>query len=106
MNPIQEKALERLIEKQTKSRKDITKILVRDFPIEEDIADLIAFDATNQAVGTKAIDAYNKIQFRRKAKDFIMNFGKVALRSLLYILPTALLLFIIFWVVTGMYACA
>ena len=73
MNPIKEKALEQLINKTVKSQTEIKKILVRDFPIDEDLAAIIASDATNQAIGLHDIKRYSRIQRTKAVKAFITN---------------------------------
>lgn len=66
-----ESELEKLIAKQTKVRDEVSKILLKNFPLERELADFLAMDVTTQAIGEEAIERYNekKALERKKAEE-------------------------------------
>jgi hypothetical protein len=65
-----ESELERLIAKQTKVRDEISKVLLKNFPLEKELADFLAMDVTTQAIGEEAIERYNgKKELERKKAE-------------------------------------
>jgi hypothetical protein len=109
--------LEKEIEKSVKVRERIAKIIVDNYPIERDFADVIALDTVNQAIGTDRLEEYNaekqrlarikqaqleNEQFWARVKTFFRGLG-IGVGGLI---PLSLVLWFLFWAVTGMYACA
>jgi len=68
--------LEQLIQKEIKSRQDITEILIRDFGISNDLGDLIAMDAVAQAVGPDRIKELKDKERKQIRKVFITRTAK------------------------------
>lgn len=98
--------LEKEIEKSVKTRERISKILADNFLLEEDLAALIAEDAVNQAIGTDKIHVYTKLKRRQRVKSALLSSVKATGKAVAYLIPLSIGFLVLFYIVTGMYACA
>src|SRR5574343_409159 len=115
-----ESNLEQLIQKSTSARESISRILLKNFPIEQEFADFLSMDIVNQAIGVDAVERYNEAkraakklkeeEWERKCrqakwderKDSILNVARIGLTR---VFPAILLLIVIGWTATGVHSC-
>lgn len=108
-----DKSLEKIVAKSTKARERISNILEKDFEIPAELADVIALQATNQALGSEAVEEYEAFKLKQKQEkasiDRVKNIKAIAAGTGIISgvsLAAFIVVVILYNIVLGIYGCA
>lgn len=98
--------LEQLTEKTVRSRTTISKLLVKEFPLDEDVADFIAMEAVNKALGLEVLREYKRQTRAKRTREFLGKHVPTTLRFVGILLLVCVASYGLFWIGSGIYGWA